>query len=136
MPAHSEGGQCRSGRFFLLNKPFSSITAANKAAALISIVLMLLQFNTPTVEGKTLSRTPVQLRRMVFTLHFQQKTFKTFRVEISVALLRLWFNANFRRRALRIGATKCGGPECRNLLQEVLYHHAAGVSGKPLFVHH
>uniref|UniRef100_A0A6E8VT55 UPAR/Ly6 domain-containing protein n=1 Tax=Anopheles coluzzii TaxID=1518534 RepID=A0A6E8VT55_ANOCL len=51
MPAHSEGGQCRSGRFFLLNKSFSSITTANKAAALISIVLMLIQFNTPTVEA-------------------------------------------------------------------------------------
>uniref|UniRef100_A0A182P9Y5 Uncharacterized protein n=1 Tax=Anopheles epiroticus TaxID=199890 RepID=A0A182P9Y5_9DIPT len=50
MSSPSDGG-CRSGRFLLLNKSFSSITTNKAAVVLIAIVLMLIQFNTPTVEA-------------------------------------------------------------------------------------
>uniref|UniRef100_A0A182RB39 UPAR/Ly6 domain-containing protein n=1 Tax=Anopheles funestus TaxID=62324 RepID=A0A182RB39_ANOFN len=47
MSSPSDGVGCRSGRFLLLNKSLFSIT--DKAVMLIPILLMMIQFNTPTV---------------------------------------------------------------------------------------
>ncbi|XP_050075620.1 uncharacterized protein LOC126563053 [Anopheles maculipalpis] len=49
MSSRSDGDGCRFGRFLLLNKsPFSII---DKAVMLIPILLMMIQFNTPTIEA-------------------------------------------------------------------------------------
>ncbi|XP_035904663.1 uncharacterized protein LOC118508909 [Anopheles stephensi] len=49
MSSPSDGDACRAGRFLVLNKSLFSIT--DKAVMLIPVLLMMIQFNTPTVEA-------------------------------------------------------------------------------------